>query len=56
MKPGVFIVKGFVRYEMPVPMGNKVRSNDWTCLLSSGWKRAIKTPGFMQIFTLIMIK
>ena len=19
-------------------MGNKVRANDWTCLLSSGWK------------------
>ena len=28
MKPGVFIVKAFVRYVIPVPMGNKVRSND----------------------------
>ena len=55
MKPGVFIIKAFDRYLIPVPMGSKNRANDWTCLLS-GWKRAIKIPGFMQIFTLIMIK
>ena len=36
-----FKSEAFIRYVIPVPMGNKVRANDWTCLLSSGCKRAI---------------
>ena len=35
---GCFYSEAFVRYVIPVPMGNKVRAKDWTCLLSSGWK------------------
>ena len=38
---GCFYSEAFIRYVIPVPMGNKVRANDWTCLLRSGWKRAI---------------
>ena len=32
---------GNASYVLPVPMGNKVRSNDCTCLFSSGRKRAM---------------
>ena len=37
----LFFPKNCASLVIPVPMGNKVRANDWTCLLSSGWKRAI---------------
>ena len=40
-KTGCFYSETFDRYVIAVPMGNKVRANEWTCLLSSGWKRAI---------------
>ena len=41
MMPSVFIVEAFVCFIIPVPTGTKVRLTDWTCLVSSGWKRAI---------------
>ena len=42
MMLSVFIVEAFVCFVIPVPTGNKVRSTNWTCLVSSGWKRDIK--------------
>ena len=33
-----------------VPMGNKVRSSDCTCLFSSGRKRAMKNASFIPLF------
>ena len=35
-------------------MGNKVRANDWTCLLSSGWKRAMQNAPLFSYSSMIL--